>query len=88
LENELQENLTVSLGCGYDRRCQLVSSCTRACLVSELNKLVKTTVGRHRPGETGLFGHSIACLEVCLKAYASVFVLQALRRRVFYILTS
>ncbi len=51
--------------------------------------LVKTAVCRNWPGETGLFGHSRACLEVGPKVYASVFVLQAFRRRrVFYILIS
>lgn len=89
LENELQENLTVSLCGGYDRRCQLVPVCLRARIIGQVDKLVKTAVCRNWPGETGLFGHSCACPEVCPKVYASVFVLQAFRhRRVFYVLTS
>jgi hypothetical protein len=89
LENELQENLTVSLCSGYDRRRQLVPVCLRACVIGQVGKLVKTAVYRDWPGETGLFGHSRACPEVCPKVYASVFVLQAFRhRRVFHILTS
>ena len=48
-----------------------------------------TAVCRQRPTDTGLFGHGGTRLELSLKVYASVFVLQALRhRRVFYILTS
>ena len=88
-ENELQENFTVSLRGGYDRRCQLVPVCLRACVIGQVDKLVKTTVCRDWPGETGLFGHSRAYLEVYPKVYASVFVLQAFRHRcVFHILTS
>jgi hypothetical protein len=89
LEYELQENLTVSLCGGYDRCCQLAPVCLCACVIGQVDKLVKTAVCRNWPGETGLFGHSRACLEVGPKVYAFVFVLQAFRhRRVFYTLTS
>ena len=43
---ELQENFTVRLCSGYDRRCQLVPACPRARLVSQVDKLVKTAVCR------------------------------------------
>ncbi|MGH3246379.1 MAG: hypothetical protein ACRDOI_09235, partial [Trebonia sp.] len=71
-QNELQQNLTVRLRGGYDRRGELVPACPRAGLIGQVDELVKTAVGRQRPADTGLFGYGGTGLEARLKVYASV----------------